>query len=280
VPLPNWIGVDTIPNIYHLVELKESYHRYVVMIVTEETVRILQVNLGEVTAQLWEQRPDLRKRVGREWTKTHYQKHQRERKRRFYKDAIKVVDDLVSAGDYSHFILAGHTSVTSQVEKELPKRLSEKLIDTVPLSSKTPLGDVIDATLASFIRAEEAESQAILDNLLYQHRTGGLAAVGTADCIRAMQHGQADILLLAKEYQGEDASLCVHCGAVDLGSSPPTTCRQCGEHKLQQIDVREQMARWAEQHGCPVDVVEQSAALVDLGGVGCLLSYRLPSEYS
>jgi len=66
VPLPDWMAVGTTPNIFHLVELKDTYHRYVVMISTEESVRIYEVNLGAVTEQLWEQRPELRKRVGRE----------------------------------------------------------------------------------------------------------------------------------------------------------------------------------------------------------------------
>ena len=73
VPLPIWVAVDITPNIYHLVELKDTYHRYVVMISTEESVRILEVNLGAVTEELWKDRPELRKRVGREWTKDHYQ---------------------------------------------------------------------------------------------------------------------------------------------------------------------------------------------------------------
>jgi hypothetical protein len=34
VSLPNWIAVDRTPNIYHLVELKDTYHRYVVMLLT------------------------------------------------------------------------------------------------------------------------------------------------------------------------------------------------------------------------------------------------------
>ncbi len=280
VALPNWISVDTMPNIYHLVELKDSYHRYVVMIVTEESIRILQVNLGEVTAQLWEQCPDLQKRVGREWTKTHYQKHQRERKRRFYKDAIKVLDDLVSTGSYSHFLLAGHASVTSQVESELPKRLAEKLVDTVPVSGTMPLSDVIDVTLKSFVKAEEAKSQAVVADLLQQHRSGGLAVLGTPACVRAMQRGRADILVLAKEYQVENGCLCLHCDTIDLQSPPPNACRECGEHAFQQIDIKEQMARWAEEHGCRIEVVERSEELMEAGGVGCLLSYRLPDEYA
>jgi len=32
VPLPNWVAVYPTPNIYHLVELKDDYHRYVVLL--------------------------------------------------------------------------------------------------------------------------------------------------------------------------------------------------------------------------------------------------------
>jgi len=35
VPLPSWISVDSTPNIYHLVELKDNYDRYVVLFATE-----------------------------------------------------------------------------------------------------------------------------------------------------------------------------------------------------------------------------------------------------
>ena len=68
VPLPNWIVAGSTPNIYHLVELKDTYHRFVLLISTEESARILEVNLGEVTEELWRERPELRKRVGREWS--------------------------------------------------------------------------------------------------------------------------------------------------------------------------------------------------------------------
>lgn len=40
VPLPDHLSVSSTPDIYHLVELKDTYHRYVVMISTEEKVRV------------------------------------------------------------------------------------------------------------------------------------------------------------------------------------------------------------------------------------------------
>ena len=48
------------------------------MISTTESARILDVNLGAIKAQLWKERSELRQRIGREWTKRHYESHQRE----------------------------------------------------------------------------------------------------------------------------------------------------------------------------------------------------------
>lgn len=98
VPLPNWIAVDRVPNIYHLVELKDNYERYVVMIGTEKMARIVEINLGEVTRHVWDERPEIRERVGREWTKNHYQRHGKEQTRKFIKEKIEVLDRLMSAG--------------------------------------------------------------------------------------------------------------------------------------------------------------------------------------
>ena len=65
VPVPNWLSVDAIPNVYQLMELKDTYFRYIVLIATEEQARILEVDVGEVTSELWASRPELRERVGR-----------------------------------------------------------------------------------------------------------------------------------------------------------------------------------------------------------------------
>ncbi len=117
VPLPNWVAVASTPNIYHLVELKDTYHRYVVMISTEESVRVLGVNLGAVTEEVWRTRPELRRRVGREWTKQHYQSHRAERTNQFVNEQIRMLDHQMSSGGYAHLILAGNPRVTAQIEK-------------------------------------------------------------------------------------------------------------------------------------------------------------------
>ena len=51
VPLPNRIVVEVVPNVYHLVELKDNYHRFVILLMTESSARIMEVNLGAVTEE-------------------------------------------------------------------------------------------------------------------------------------------------------------------------------------------------------------------------------------
>ncbi len=48
-PLPNWIAVYPTPNLFHLMALKDNYHRYVVLLANQAWVRILEANLGAAT---------------------------------------------------------------------------------------------------------------------------------------------------------------------------------------------------------------------------------------
>lgn len=279
VPLPNWVAVDTMPNIYHLVELKDTYHRYIVMISTEEEARILEVNLGAVTEELWKHRPELRKRVGREWTKTHYQNHRRARTQKFIKEKIKILEELMSAGGYAHLILAGHPTITERVRNRLPKHLEEKLIDVLPVSGKTPISDVVEATIASFIEAEEKESRAAVEDLAQQIYRGGLAVVGTVPSFHALKQGQVDTLVLAKAYAPDPELVCSKCDVLVSKTDTPDTCPHCGSTSLKTINIKEAMVRMAEKYGCTIEVVDHSDILMRFGGVGCLLRYRLPEEY-
>ena len=246
VPLPNWLVVDSVPNIYHLVELKDTYHRFVVVMSTQEWARILEVNLGSITEHVWIERPEVRKRIGREWTKEHYQSHLKERGDQFLKEKIKILDRLLSKGGYSHLILAGDPRMTSRIRNSLPKHISAKLIDTVVASAKDRISDVVTSTLSSFIEQEELESQSMVDRLQQEINTHGLAAVGTDACLKALQWGQVDVLVLAKSYNPDPHWKCAVCGATGGNGSQPKAYPKCGEKELQILNVKEEMVRIAK----------------------------------
>ncbi len=97
-PLPNWIALYPTPNIYHLVELKDTYHRYVILLAMPDWASILEVNLGAATTRAWIDRSELRMRVGSEWTRSHYQIHQAHRGDRFVREKIAILEQLMHAG--------------------------------------------------------------------------------------------------------------------------------------------------------------------------------------
>lgn len=279
VLLPDRLSVSSTPDIYPLVELKDTYHRYVVMISTEEKVRVLEVTLGAITRELWAERPELRARVGREWTREHYQNHRRDRDERFLKEKIELLERLMAAGGHTHLILAGSPRLTARIRNRLPRQLQAKLIDVVHASASAHVADVVTATLSSFIDREQQESLDTVAELVSALRRGGLAAAGTAATLTALRRNQADVLVMSGAFEPGPAWRCSHCGWAGATSSPPERCEECNSSELKSANLREMMVKLAERQSVEVEIVEHSDVLMELGGVGCLLRYATRSDH-
>jgi hypothetical protein len=279
VPLPDRIAVGSTPNLYHLVELKDNYDRYVILLATETSARIIGVNLGSVTEQIWKTRPELRSRVGHDWTKDHFQDHRRERTNQFVNNLVRSLEPVMTNAGYGHLILAGSARVIAAVKKALPKSLAAKLIDTVPAAATDQVSDVVACTLQSFLEHEELESQAIAERLVSQIHTHGLAVAGTSGTMQALKSGQADFLVIVKNYDPGMGWECRRCGKIELKLPRPNLCPACQIGLLREFDIREEMVRLAGRLECGVEVVEHSDVLMNLGGVGCLLRFLAPAGY-
>jgi rubrerythrin len=280
VPLPTWIAVNSTPNSYHLVELKDTYDRYVVVLVNERSTRILEVHLGSVTEVAWTKRPELRERVGRGWSREHYQSHRPERNHEFANEVVRFVDEVMSTGAYGHLILAGTPRMTAVIREALPKRLASKLVDVVPASANERTSAVVAETLASFVEQEQQESLAAVDRLQKNICSHGLAVAGSAASFQALKCRQVDMLVMATEYKAEPAWMCTGCDTTALQQSRPEVCPNCGCSTIRELDVKEELVRLAEVAGCGVEIVHDSDVLMRLGGVGCLLRFLSPDAYA
>ncbi|NNE18247.1 MAG: hypothetical protein HKN10_07200 [Myxococcales bacterium] len=242
--LPTRLVVESTPAVFPLIELKDNYHRYVLMVCNEDSARVMEVSLGSVTQEIWARRPELRKRVGREWTKLHYQNHRRDRNERFIKEKIALVERILASGGHTHLMLAGNPRVLAQVRKSLPKRLANKLVDVIPAAARDRSSDIVVSTLSSFIEHEERESVASVHLLQRELRRGGLAVCGYGESREALERGQADQLIILADRDETHA------------------------------ERREELVKLALQQDVPVEVVQHSEELVELGCVGCLLRYE------
>lgn len=274
VPLPTWIAADILPNIYHLVELKDTYWRFVVLVCSQESARIAAVNLGAVTLDLLRTRPELRRRVGREWTKEHYRKHRTTRTRQFVCEAVDALSEVMTAGRYDHLILAGDPRMTAMVRRRLPDHLAERLSGVIRKPGRTEAGDVVAESIASFVEAEHRESQDAVAKLQRELRAGGLAVGGTRASYWALKRSEVETLVMGTEYSPSPGWACRGCRLERTVAQRPKKCPACGSRSLDDLTIREVMLRLAEQRGSQVELVRDSATLTRLGGVGCLLRFR------
>ena len=279
LPLPNFVSLDSVPHIYELVLLKDTYHRYVVLISTESQARIVEVSVGNVTRELWKERPDLRKRVGREWSKEQYQSHRRERTQKFIKEKIEILERLFANEGHTHLVLAGDTRTVARVRNTLPKHLKDRLIDVVSVSGRASTADVVNATLSTFSEHEAKESIETASLLLDELRTGGLAVAGTEGTLEALARGQVDILVISESYVAPPGWRCEECSSAGV-STLPIACPRCGERSVTEANLKEEMTRIAERNGSTVEVVRNSDVLLEVGGVGCLLRYLSPEQHA
>ncbi len=281
-PLPNWIAIYPTPNIYHLVELKDNYDRYIILLAMPNYARIIEVNLGAASTAAWLNNSELRQRVmagmGSEWSRPHYQVNRTNRGDKFVHEQINLLKKLMSAGGHSHLILAGDPEINQRVRRALPDDLAKKLIDVIPAAERDNQADVVMATLSSFIEHEEQESQTIAERLIEGLRNHNLAVVGTANTLDALRWGEVDILVMASSYQPDPGWSCTHCQAIGTEVPETAICPQCDHSEVRPVDIREALLRLAAQHECPVEVVEQSDALMSLGGIGCLLRSLLNTQ--
>lgn len=242
VPLETQFIVDRLPHIYPLIELKDTYHRFVIVITTEDAVRILETTVGSVTEEILASRPELRERVGREWTREHYRNHKREREQQFIREKIRVIDELMSRRGHSYLIVAGSPRMTAAFTKALPARLHKRLLSSISANPKAGIDPILLRSVELFVEAENSESHDHVEKLESAILRNGLGVAGYQASKEALIGGYADLLIVEQAYADPE--------------------------------MREELVRLATASGVQIETVNCSETLRRLSGYGCLLRFR------
>lgn len=273
VPLPNEIAVDTVPHLYQLMRMKDSYHRYILLYTDSRSGRIYDVNLGRVSQRMLIERPEVRPRLGREWTKLHYKRRRRESDRQYIQQKLDVLDELFAADGRTQLILAGDQTYVDRITKALPRHIAARLVGRISPTKTNSLEEIILRSLEAYVKSEELESLDEVDRLFNALHRDDMAVVGVANSLRVVSQGQADILILCHDHDLGDSYICPACFCIGVGEEQPGTCEECGTGSMQRRDLRQELVRLAQITGCDVETVAESERLLRVGGVGCLLRY-------
>jgi stalled ribosome rescue protein Dom34 len=108
---------------------------------------------------------------------------------------------------------------------------------------RTPRDDVQSEVAPLLAELETADDHAIADRLIEAVRADGLGVSGLKHTRRALEYGQADVLLLAPETADD-------------------------------LEDRNELIRLATQTSATIEIVEDHDEFLAMGGIGALLRYR------
>ena len=241
VPMESSFQVDMRPAIYPLVEIKDRFNRFVVVLTSRESARILEINLGDTSLEMLTKRPELKERHGREWTREHYLSTSRERDKKFVKEKVGIIEQLMSKRGHNALIVVGEPRYVNRLQDALPKHLREKVVDQI----RTGIRDerihlILEDAIESYLRVEDGESETAVKRLFRYYRTNGLGIFGVETTMAALQIGQVEELIISKSLS---------------------------------YTQKEKLIRLACQHGVPIETVRNSHLLDGQGAVGAILRY-------
>lgn len=249
VPFEHQVSIGAVPDLFQLARLMDDHETAIVGIVNINTVRLFVMRGGflEEREGLDDGGPHFNKTRLGGLNVARYQRHIEKHRSDFAREAAAEIELLVAQERASRVILTG-----SQVALPLLRAaLSPRVLDLVQDDAGKPRGldlgatrDVVLDEIAPILARAEAENgHSLADQLVDELRADALGVAGLEHTRTALEHGQADVLVLMSG------------AALDA-------------------DTRNALIRLAVTTGADVEVIEGHAVLERLGGVGALLRYR------
>ena len=261
------------PHLYPLARLIDQYRRYAAVLADTNSAHIFVFASGGTV-----ERKELHnvKTVG-DMTQSKYQRHLENYHLHHAKEVIETLERTVRDEAIDQVILAGdEETVIPLLREQMPKELSEKVIDVLSLGIDTPEHELLQASLAAYRRYDSLNDMQKVERLIDEYQANGLAVTGVVDTLAAVSNGQVEELLIAATANGlqyDEAEARKVLTAYSSLGEPPAT--------LDQRTIADELVRRAIQlSSARISFIEDASGLEKVGGVGALLRYRVSPEHA
>jgi Bacterial archaeo-eukaryotic release factor family 10 len=244
-PFQDQVTVAPQPDLFQLARLVDEHETAVVAVVDSNTSRLFVTRRGLLREVGGADRDPkyfrTRPMVGG-LNQASYQRHNAGLRAQFARETAAELERLVDAEAASRVVLAGDEVAIPLLRDALSPRVADLVKDVLRLDIRAPLDTVAEEVKQVLAAAEAEDGQAAADLLVGAVRAGGLGVAGLDETRAALEHGQADELVLDPARLDES--------------------------------TRDELVRLAQLTSATVEVVEGHEGLQRLGGTGALLRYR------
>lgn len=270
----HWLFLGSVPHLYPLARVNDQYPRYAALVVDTNSARLFVFGLGTTQRDEEIRNAKTRRTMAGGWSQARYQRHVENFHLQHLKEVVDALDRVVRDDQISQIVISCDEVSKPTLLEQLPKHLTDKVIDIARLEHHAPERDVLMATLDA-LRGRDFETDAEhVQALLDAWRAQGLGVVGPEQTLQALEMGQVEELLITARpdrlRRADSLPASVAPGPVEVDTSAPA-----GELDANILKLADELVTKAQQTSARIRFVEDPDLLADVGGVGALLRFRI-----
>jgi peptide subunit release factor 1 (eRF1) len=248
--------VTEVPHLYPLARLNDQHWRYAALLVDTNSARLFVFGLGLIEQRATVTNAKIRRTMTGGWSQARYQRHADNFHKHHMKEVVEVLERVVADEHLNHIVVSCDEVAKPILMEQLPKHLSEKVIDVIHLDVKAMSEHQVLAETMDVLRQEDARTDAEhVERMLGAWRAGGLAVAGIQSTLQALTMGQVEELLITAKP--------------DLLKQP----NQLSDDE--RLKLADELVAKAQQNSARIRFIEDEKLLADIGGVGALLRFKI-----
>jgi peptide subunit release factor 1 (eRF1) len=271
----NRVFVYDRPHVYPLARLVDEYRRYAVVLADTNRAQIFVFASGRAVEQEGIQNLKTKHTKVGGWSQARYQRAEENYHLRHVKEVVDALGRTVRDEAIETIILAGdQEKVIPLLREQMPKELSDKVVDVLSLGVDTPEHELLTESLDAFKRHDTLSDAQKVERLLNEYRGDDLGVAGVPETLAALSSGQVEEMLItatAANLEYDETEVKKVLAAYTVEGVVPV-----------ELDARviadELVRRAQEMSAARVTFIEDSSLLEPLGGVGAFLRYRISEE--
>lgn len=278
VRMPNEAHWLAKPYIRPLVEARDEFARYGVILTDRRQARLFIVFLNEVeetreTLARFRVKQFKSAGMDRIWSQMVFQRKADVHAKWHLKKVVEMMARLEEEQEFDRLVVGGPTEVVSILETLLTDRLRSRLIGLASLPVEASEKDILEETNRLEQEHQRKSEKELVDLLLTAAGKERRAVTGLRGTVRAAVEGRVMSLVYEEGRQARGAE-CVRCGTLFEGQ--PQSCPQCGGYVQPVDDLMERLVESAVKTGESVELVRGEAAETlerEGGGIGAFLRF-------
>lgn len=279
----HWLSIGDRPHLYPLARLDSQHPRHAVVLADTNASRIFVLAGGELIAERGVAGVKTRRTMEGGWSQKRFQRHVENFHLHHVKDLVDALDRIVQQEGITQILIAGDEVVLPLLREQMPKHLTERIVEHMRVDTHAPLADVVRASLEAMKRVNDRTDREKVESALSEYRAGALGVVGPDDTLDALAKGQVDELLLSatlRELKHIPGTPAVRAAVLGTNVRAETTAAtavagEAAGANEESVRIADALVTKARQTGARITFIEDPALLSDWGGVAALLRFRI-----